>query len=50
MDPDQAIVKNWVFQVKYIGGEALYVYRNGDNIEANPLEKDLLIIDPDKNR
>ena len=41
--------KNWLFHVKYIGGGALYVYRDGDNIEDNPLERDFLLIDTDKN-
>ena len=26
----------------------MYVYRDGNNIEENPLEKYLLLIDPDK--
>ena len=42
--------KNCFFQVKYIGGESLYVYRFEDSIEENPLKKDLLLIDTDKNQ
>ena len=36
------------FSVKYFGGEALYVTRDGENIEGNPLDTYLLLIDPDK--
>ena len=42
--------KNWIFQVKQIGGESLYVYRDEDNIEESPLEKELLLINTDKNQ
>ena len=42
--------KIWVFQVKNIGGESLYVYRDEDNIEESPLEKELLLINTDKNQ
>ena len=31
-----------------MGGESLYVYRDEDNIEESPLEKELLLINTDK--
>tara|TARA_B100000214_G_C23705582_1_gene507296 strand:+ start:42 stop:611 length:570 start_codon:yes stop_codon:yes gene_type:complete len=47
LHPDDAW-KLGTFSVKYFGGEALYVTRDGENIEGNPLETYLLLLDPSK--